>query len=71
MIEDDRAVTRAEIEALIESVDEKLPWWARNPRTHAQFAAALILRTPATPVYDDEGVLVAYRGIALKKHREK
>jgi hypothetical protein len=58
-------VTKAEIEALTNSVGEHLPAWTRNPATPAEFFAAVILLTPATPLYDHQGVLVAMRGIGL------
>jgi hypothetical protein len=59
--------TRAEIEALLDSIQPDNPWppWARQPADEAEFAAAILARTGAEPVYED-GILVAFKGIGLK-----
>jgi hypothetical protein len=63
-------VTRAEVEALLGTLhpDEPAPWWYTHPSNEAQFAATLLAHRPAvSPVYDADDVLVAYRGIRLRR----
>jgi hypothetical protein len=64
---------RIEIETLLASLrpGEPYPGWARLPASEAEFAASLIahardLGRTVTPVYDDSGHLIEYRGIRLK-----
>lgn len=71
-------VHRVEIDALLSTLDprEPLPAWARDPRTPAQFFAALLdvarrEGVNVTPVYDESGYLVSLRGIRLRERGDR
>lgn len=66
-------VTRLEVEALLDTLGaDPWPGWYAHPITEAEFAASVIEHCRrrgrrVMPVYDAADVLVAYRGIRLRR----
>jgi hypothetical protein len=65
------APTKQEIEALIASLEGEAepPRWYLQPSTESEFAASVVVRTGATPTYDEDDHLTGIRGSVCSEAR--